>query len=74
MWKVWLEMDNSMKRTETLLHEVVDRWKKIETRLAQKVVKKVKRVRKKFRGKFEQQQLDRSFCGIQVSVIFCGVR
>ena len=24
MWKVWLEMDNLMKRTETLLREVVD--------------------------------------------------
>ena len=24
VWKVWLEMDNLMKRTETLLREVVD--------------------------------------------------
>ena len=28
MWKVWLEMDNLMKRTETLLREVVDHMEK----------------------------------------------
>ena len=39
-----------MKRTETLLREVVDHLEKIETRLAQKVVKKVKLVTKEIPG------------------------
>ena len=57
---VWLEMDNLMQRTET--------WKEIKPCLVQKMVKKVKQVRKEIPGKFEQQQPYRSGRRIQVSL------
>lgn len=44
-------MDNLMKRTKTLRREVVDHVeKKIETRVAPKLVKKVRQVRKEVPG------------------------
>ena len=65
--EVWLEMDNLMKRMETLLHEVVDHVEKNRNSFGAERGQEGEAGQEGIPGEIRAFTECKSFCGIQVS-------